>query len=121
MQITQIDDLETNDKQVAYVTDPPLTQAVFAGYSEMVGPGNMFKFHKSGLLITTRHDLDAAYLKATAEHLTQIERQIQSGRDQRVKARKELLDRVSKQSGLPIRKQSPVADSAGGSSDADKK
>jgi|ERR1700736_5262043 len=110
MKIIGIDPDETNDKQVAYVTDPPLTEEVFAKYATMFGPNNLFK-RKGELLVTARHDLDRDYLNETAGHLTQMEQQIQSARDRAEKARQDLLQRVSKQSGLPIRNKPPVTDS----------
>jgi hypothetical protein len=109
MQITEIDEAETNTMQVAYVTKPPLTEEVFAKYALAFGPNNFFT-RKGELLITMRHDLDPQYLKETAEHLTQMEQQIQSANDRAEKTRQDLLQRISKQSGLPIRKKPPVAD-----------
>jgi hypothetical protein len=120
MKIIAIDPDQTNDKQVAYVTDPPLTEEVFAKYSQMFGPNNLFK-RKGELLITTRHDLDGNYLNETAGHLTQMEQQIQSFRDRGEKAHQEVLQRASKQSGLPIRKSAPVPGSSENAGDAPKK
>jgi hypothetical protein len=120
MQITEIDEAETNETQAAYVTEPPLTEEVFAKYSQMVGSGNVFK-HKNGLLIAGRHDLDPEYLNATAEHLTQMENAIQKAHDRAENARQQLLERVSKQSGLPIRKKPPVANPGGSAGDAEQK
>jgi hypothetical protein len=119
MKIIAIDAEKTNDKQVAYVTDPLLTEEVYVKYSQMVGQGNLFKF-KDGSLIS-QHHLDAGFLKATADHFTQVERKIQSEHDKAEKAREEFLQELSKQSGLPIRKKPLVADPAGSSGDANQK
>src|SRR5437762_2949373 len=104
MKITDIDEAETNEQQVAYVTDPPLDEKVFKGYSQICGSGNLF-IHKAGLLIAKRLDLPREYLNETADLLTQVEREIQKAHDRTEKARQDLLDRLSKQVGLPIRKK----------------
>ena len=56
----------TNEKQISFDTDPPLTREVFDMYSLMVGRGNMFTL-QNGLLTTSNINIDPRYLAQAAE------------------------------------------------------
>jgi len=120
MQIIGIDGNETNRGQIAFATDPPITKEIFALYSQMMGINNIFKL-KGHLLIARRLDLRPDFLNQTAEHLTQIESEVRKTRESAEKAHQKLLQRLSKQSGLPITGKPPVTNPGGSSGDADQK
>lgn len=118
------DPAKTNKKQVAYVTDPPLTDEVFRQFSQRVhnDPNiNIEFFLEDGLLIVRRVDLDGRDLDETEKLLTEAERQVQRAHDNAKKEREEFLQQLSNMTGRAIRTKPPVADAGGSAGDADKK
>jgi hypothetical protein len=124
MKIIEIDPDKTNEKQVAYITDPPLSEGLFAQFTRRVrnDPNIDTEFSlEDGLLVTRRLDLDGRDLDRAEELLTETERQIQRTNDSAKTAREEFLQRISNQTGRPIRKKPPVAQAAISTGDADEK
>lgn len=108
MKIIGIDPEHTDQKQTAFVTDPPLTEDIFRLYAQAFQQGNLFK-RKGGLLVAER-EIPKEYLADTEQMLTQFEQQIARNIERAKKDRADLLDRVSKQTGLPIIDKSTVPD-----------
>jgi tRNA uridine 5-carbamoylmethylation protein Kti12 len=111
MEILGIDPDNTDERQIAFVTQPPLTEEVFKLYGQMYGPGNYFR-RKEGLLVTERSDMSKEYLDETAKVLTQIEQQIENRRLRAQQDRDARLQRVSEQTGMPILPSAVVPNSA---------
>jgi hypothetical protein len=112
MKIIEIDPDKTNEKQVTYITDPPLDEEVFRQFERRVrsDPNIDIKFSLDGeLLVVHRLDLDGRDLDIIQEALMDAERQIQRAHDIEKKAREELLQRISNQTGRPLRTKPPVA------------
>ena len=111
MKIIEIEPDKTNEKQVAYITDPPLTENFFRQFSLRVHNDPNIEieyFLEGGLLVIRRLDLDGRDLDRTEELLTETEHQIQRTKESAKTAREELLQRISNQTGRPIRKKPPV-------------
>lgn len=119
MKIIGIDPDESNNKQVAYVTDPPLTQEVFDSYARTFGPTNLFRF-KDGLLITQTLGMNADFLNETEQFLAQAKQQIERAKASTEQTHEDLLKSFSEQSGRPIIRKPPVPKADGNPSDTDK-
>lgn len=108
MKIIGIDPDESNNKQVAYVTDPPLTEEVFDSYARTFGPTNLFTF-KNGLLITENLQMNANFLDETEQFLAQAKQQIEKEKARTELTHDDLLKRFSEQSGRPVIKKPPIS------------
>lgn len=91
----------TNDKQISFNTDPPLTREVFDLYSLIVGRGNMFTL-RNGLLTTSNVDIDPRYLTQAADSLSEAERQIETAKNKTIQARTDFLKKLSEKTGVPL-------------------
>jgi hypothetical protein len=98
----------TNEKQISFDTDPPLTREVFDMYSLMVGRGNMFTL-QNGLLTTSNINIDPRYLAQAAETLTEAERQIENAKAKAIQAREDFLKGLSEKTGIPLPTTKPSA------------
>jgi hypothetical protein len=90
----------TNEKQISFNTDPPLTREVFDMYSLIVGRGNMFTLQNG--LLTASVNIDPAYLTQAANSLTEAERQIESAKARALQARADFLKKLSEKTGIPV-------------------
>lgn len=93
--------IATNERQIGFNTDPPLTREVFDMYCLIVGRGNMFTL-QNGLLTTKDINIHPGYLTQAAESLTEAERQIENAKAKSVQARLDFLKRVSEKTGVPV-------------------
>jgi hypothetical protein len=103
---TGIDDSpeNTNDKETAFFTEPPVTEEVFSEYSKIIGKQNIFR-RKGDLLVTTQaFGLDKQYLDQTEEFLTDAERQIEHAKTRKGKQYTDRLKSISEGTGRPIGK-----------------
>ena len=91
----------TNEKQISFNTDPPLTREVFDLYCLIVGRGNMFTL-QNGLLTTSNINIDPKYLTQAADSLTEAERQIENAKAKAIQTRTDLLKKLSDKTGLPL-------------------
>jgi hypothetical protein len=99
----------TNEKQISFDTDPPLTREVFDLYSLIVGRGNMFTM-QNGLLTTSNINIDPRYLVQAADTLTEAERQIENAKAKAIQAREDFLKNLSEKTGIPLpTKEPPVS------------
>jgi hypothetical protein len=96
----------TNEKQISFDTDPPLTREVFDLYSLIVGRGNMFTM-QNGLLTTSNINIDPRYLVQAADSLTEAERQIENAKAKAIQAREDFLKRLSEKTGIPLATTEP--------------
>jgi hypothetical protein len=104
MKIVAIDPRNTNDKQTAFFTEPPLTEEVFKVYSQVVGKQNIFRC-KEGLLVTEQgFGIDKQFLDQTAEYLTDAEIQIEHAKTRKEKEHEARLKAISEGTGRPIGK-----------------
>jgi hypothetical protein len=118
------DPAKTNTKQVAYVTDPPLTEEVFRQFSQRLrnDPGiNIEFFLEGGLLVVRRVDLDGRDLDEVEKLLTEAERQVQRAHDSAKKEHEEFLQQLSNMTGRGVRTKPPVAEAGGSAGNSDKK
>ena len=90
----------TNEKQISFNTDPPLTREVFDMYSLIVGRGNMFTLQNG--LLTTHVNIDPRYLTQAAESLTEAERQIENAKAKTIQSRTDFLQKLSEKTGIPL-------------------
>jgi peptidoglycan hydrolase-like amidase len=90
----------TNEKQISFNTDPPLTREVFDMYSLMVGRGNMFTMQNG--LLTAQVNIDPRYLTQAVDSLTEAERQIENAKAKAIQARIEFLKKLSEKTGIPV-------------------
>ena len=90
----------TNEKQIGFNTDPPLTREVFDMYSLIVGRGNMFTLQNG--LLTTHVNIDPRYLTQAADSLTEAERQIENAKAKSIDARTDFLKKLSEKTGIPV-------------------
>jgi hypothetical protein len=95
------DPTATNERQISFNTDPPLTREVFDMYSLIVGRGNMFTL-QNGLLTTKIVNIDPTYLTQASESLSEAERQIENAKKKSAQARLEFLKRISTSTGIPL-------------------
>ena len=98
----------TNEKQISFNMDPPLTREVFDLYSLIVGRGNMFTL-QNGLLTTSNVNIDPRYLIQAAESLTEAERQIENAKNKAIQARADFLTKLSEKTEVPIGPTEPPA------------
>jgi hypothetical protein len=91
----------TNEKQISFNTDPPLTREVFDLYSLIVGRGNMFTL-QNGLLTTSNVNIDPRYLAQAADSLTEAERQIENAKAKAIQVRQDFLKKLSEKTGIPV-------------------
>lgn len=91
----------TNERQISFNTDPPLTREVFDMYSLIVGRGNMFTL-QNGLLTTKEVNIDPRYLSQAAESFTEAERQIENAKAKAAQARTDFLNKLSEKTGVPL-------------------
>jgi hypothetical protein len=98
----------TNEKQISFNTDPPLTREVFDLYSLIVGRGNMFTL-QNGLLTTSSVNIDPRYLAQAADSLTEAERQIETAKAKAIQAREDFLKKLSEKTGIPVAATEPPA------------
>lgn len=96
----------TNDKQISFDTDPPLTREVFDLYSLIVGRGNMFTM-QNGLLTTSNINIDPRYLVQAADTLTEAERQIGNAKAKAIQTREDFLKGLSEKTGIPLAPKEP--------------
>src|SRR6476646_6729679 len=95
------DPTATNERQIGFNTDPPLSREVFDMYCLIVGRGNMFTM-QNGLLTTKDLNIDARYLTQAADSLSEAERQIENAKAKSAQARLDFLKRVSDKTGMPL-------------------
>jgi hypothetical protein len=98
----------TNEKQISFDTDPPLTREVFDLYSLIVGRGNMFTM-QNGLLTSSNINIDPRYLVQAADTLTEAERQIENAKAKAIQARADFLNKLSEKTGVPVATREPSA------------
>lgn len=98
----------TNEKQISFNTDPPLSREVFDLYSLIVGRGNMFTL-QNGLLTTANVNIDPKYLTQAADSLTEAERQIESAKAKAIQVREDFLKKLSEKTGIPVAVTEPAA------------
>ena len=99
----------TNEKQISFNTDPPLTREVFDLYSLIVGRGNMFTL-QNGLLTTSNVNIDPRYLAQAADSLSEAERQIENAKAKAIQVRQDFLKKLSEKTGIPVgAPESPVS------------
>ena len=91
----------TNERQISFNTDPPLTREIFDMYCMIVGRGNMFSL-QNNLLTTNNVNIDPRYLTQAAESLTEAERQIEAAKIRAKQARSDFLKKVSERVGVPL-------------------
>ena len=96
----------TNEKQISFDTDPPLTREVFDLYSLIVGRGNMFTM-QNGLLTTSNVNIDPRYLVQAADTLTEAERQIENAKAKAIQTREDFLNKLSEKTGIPRAPKAP--------------
>jgi hypothetical protein len=96
----------TNEKQISFDTDPPLTREVFDLYSLIVGRGNMFTM-QNGLLTASNINIDPRYLAQAADSLTEAERQIENAKAKAIQAREDFLKKLSEKTGIPLAATKP--------------
>jgi len=100
----------TNERQISFNTDPPLTREVFEMYSLIVGRGNMFTL-QNGLLTTKIVNIEPTYLTQAAESLSEAERQIENAQKRSLQARMEFLNKLSSATGIPLATEDfPIAE-----------
>jgi hypothetical protein len=97
----------TNEKQISFDTDPPLTREVFDLYSLIVGRGNMFTM-QNGLLTTSNVNIDPRYLVQAADTLTEAERQIENAKAKAIQTREDFLKKLSEKTGIPLAPKQPA-------------
>jgi hypothetical protein len=100
----------TNERQISFNTDPPLTREVFDLYSLIVGRGNMFTL-RNGLLTTANVNIDPRYITQAADSLTEAERQIENAKTKGIQARTDFLKKLSEKTGIPVGPTEPPAPS----------
>ena len=91
----------TNDTQISFNTDPPLTREVFDMYSLIVGRGIMFSL-QNGLLTTKEVNIDPRYLTQAADSLTEAERQVENAKAKAIQTRTDFLKKLSEKTGIPV-------------------
>ena len=91
----------TNEKQISFNTDPPLTREVFDMYSLIVGRGIMFSL-QNGLLTTKDVNIDPRYLTQAADSLTEAERQVENAKAKAIQFRTDFLKKLSEKTGVPV-------------------
>jgi hypothetical protein len=91
----------TNERQISFNTDPPLTREVFDMYSLIVGRGNMFTL-QNNLLTTSIVNIDPRYLSQAADSLTEAQRQIENAKAKAIQARTDFLKKLSEKTGIPV-------------------
>ena len=91
----------TNERQISFNTDPPLTREVFDLYSLIVGRGNMFTL-QNGLLTTSHVHIEPTYLTQAQDSLTKAERQIENAKAKSIQARADFLKKLSEKTGIPV-------------------
>src|ERR1051325_4018135 len=102
----------TNERQIGFNTDPPLTREVFDMYSLIVGRGNMFTL-QNGLLTTKEVNIDPKYLNQAADRLSEAERQIENAKKKSAQTRLDFLNKLSTSTGIPLETQeTPPAESS---------
>lgn len=98
----------TNERQISFNTDPPLTREIFDLYCMIVGRGNMFTL-QNGLLTTKEVNIDPRYLAQAAESLSEAERQIENAKAKSIQARTDFLNKLSEKTGIPLGPTEPSA------------
>ena len=91
----------TNERQISFNTDPPLTREVFDMYCLIVGRGNMFSL-RDNLLSCSNVNIDPRYLTQAAESLSEAERQIENAKAKSKQAREDFLKKLSEKTGIPV-------------------
>src|SRR5438477_13050566 len=94
----------TNERQIGFNTDPPLTREVFDLYSLIVGRGNMFTL-QNGLLTTSQVNIDPKYLTQVADSLTEAERQIENAKKKSIQARQDFMNKLSANTSIQLETQ----------------
>lgn len=91
----------TNERQISFNTDPPLTREVFDMYCMIVGRGNMFSL-QNNLLTTNNVNIDPRYLTQAQDSLTEAERQVENAKARAKQARLDFLNKLAEKTGIPV-------------------
>jgi hypothetical protein len=103
MQIVGIDKSRSTKGEVFFRTDPPLSEKVFHAFQE-VWEASKFDFDEAGSMLIWRRPeyVDSEFIRQATIYLTEAENRLQARRNASLKRDDEFLQRLSKDTGVPL-------------------
>ena len=102
MKLVAIDSTDSSiERGVAFRTEPPLASEVFQEFCT-IWRQFYFSYHGDLLIWHGHGKLTPAFLKKTEEQLTEAEKRVEQARRNRKRQQAALIERASKETGLPL-------------------
>jgi hypothetical protein len=101
MKIIGISKAKSKVGAIVFVTEPPLTFPVFNNFRELWNASD-FSFLNGSLVWTGPAHIDAEFRRQTETYLTEAENVLKAEENRGHDSKNNLLQKVSKQTGLPL-------------------